>query len=33
MGDDQRDLMQRFRKGGWAILGVLLVIVVAIMIS
>jgi hypothetical protein len=33
MGDDNRDLMQRFRKGGWAILGVLLVIVVAIIIS
>jgi hypothetical protein len=33
MGDDNRDFMRLFRKGGWAILGVLLVIVVAIMIS
>lgn len=32
MGED-RDFLQRFRKGGWAVLGVLLVIVAAILIS
>ena len=29
MGED-RDFLQRFRTGGWAILGVILVVVVAI---
>jgi hypothetical protein len=33
MGEDNRDFLQRFRRGGWAILGVILVIVVAILIS
>ena len=33
MGDDNRDFMQHLRKGGWAVLGVLLVIVVAILIA
>ena len=33
MGDGGRDFMQYFRKGGWAVLGVLLVVVVAILIS
>jgi hypothetical protein len=33
MGNDNRDFMQLFRKGGWAVLGLLLVIVVAILIS
>jgi hypothetical protein len=32
MGED-RDFLQRLRKGGWAVLGVLLVVVVAILIS
>jgi hypothetical protein len=33
MDDGGRDFMQLFRKGGWAVVGVLLVIVVAILIS
>ncbi len=33
MGEEDRDFMRHFRKGGWAVLGVVLVIVVAILIS
>ena len=33
MGEDNRDFLQRFRVGGWAVLGVILVIVVTILIS